>query len=78
MKSTDFTAVMWSQYAAGKEIQRVYRSGIVLDKTKDLKAAALLKFNKLPSGYIDDLSGWPGIDFVPERTPKRLRIIPEV
>lgn len=52
-----FMAVMWGQYAAGKDLKRVYRSAVIMPETKDLVESALLKVNKLPSGDLDKLPG---------------------
>ncbi|OAG17328.1 hypothetical protein CC77DRAFT_1042963 [Alternaria alternata] len=78
MKWTDFLAVMWSQYAAGKELKRVYRSSVIMLETKQLMESALLKVNKLPSGGLDNLPLWPGIDFVPGRNPTKMPMTPAV
>ena len=77
-KWTDFMAVAWGQYAAGKDLKRVYRSAVIMPETKLLMESALLKVNKLPSGDLDDLPHWPGIDFVPGRNPKKTPMTPAV
>lgn len=72
-------AVMWSQYAAGKDLKSVYRSSVTMKETKALMESALLKVNKLPSGdLVDDVPRWPGVDFVPGRTLTRMLMTPEV
>ncbi|EFQ95471.1 hypothetical protein PTT_06542 [Pyrenophora teres f. teres 0-1] len=75
---TDFIAVMWGQYAAGKDLKRVYRSGIIMPETKALIELALLRVNKLLSGDLDDLPQWPGVDFVPGRAPTKMPMTPAV
>ncbi|XPS71826.1 hypothetical protein M3J09_004003 [Ascochyta lentis] len=77
-KWTDIMAVSWGQYAAGKDLKRVYRSGVIMADTKALMESALLKVNKLPSGDLDDLPQWPGVDFVPGRTPTKMPMTPAV
>ena len=77
-KWTSFVAVMWDEYAAGKDLKRVYRSNIVTPDTKDLMASALLKINRLPSDDLgDDLPRWPGLDFVPGDDPTTLPRTPQ-
>ncbi|KAF1935625.1 hypothetical protein EJ02DRAFT_448531 [Clathrospora elynae] len=67
------------QYAAGKDLKRVYRSAVIMPETKALMESALLKVNKLPSGGdLDDLPQWPGVDFVPGRTPTKMTMTPAV
>lgn len=75
-KWTDILAVMWSQYAAGKDLKRVYRSAVVMPETKELMESALEKIGK--SGDLDDLVQWPGVDFLPGRTPTKMPMKPEV
>ncbi|KAF1934629.1 hypothetical protein EJ02DRAFT_507419 [Clathrospora elynae] len=77
-KWTDIMAVSWGQYAAGKDLKRVYRSAVIMPETKVLMESALLKVNKLPSGDLDDLPQWPGVDFVPGRTPTKMPMTPAV
>ncbi|KAH6875233.1 hypothetical protein BKA58DRAFT_117761 [Alternaria rosae] len=76
-KWTDIMAVMWDQYAAGKDLKRVYRSGVATPQTKDLVESALLKVNRLPSGDLDDLAQWPGVDFVPGDDPLNEPLTPQ-
>ena len=49
-----------------------------MPETKALMESALLKVNKLPSGDLDDLPQWPGVDFVPGRTPTKMSMTPAV
>ncbi|KAF1922326.1 uncharacterized protein M421DRAFT_412960 [Didymella exigua CBS 183.55] len=77
-KWTDIMAVSWGQYAAGKDLKRVYRSAVVMPETKALMESALLKVNKLPGGDLDDLPQWPGVDIVPGRTPTKMPMTPAV
>ncbi|KAI4651787.1 hypothetical protein J4E93_001983 [Alternaria ventricosa] len=76
-KWTDIMAVMWDQHAAGKDLKRVYRSAIATSQTKDLMASAMLKVNRLPSGDLDDLAQWPGVDFVPGDDPLNEPLTPQ-
>jgi hypothetical protein len=70
-KWTDFMAVMWDQYAAGKDLKRVYRSGVIMEETKELIERALKEVGKLPTGGLDDLAKWPGVNFKPGKTPTK-------
>jgi hypothetical protein len=70
-KWTDIMAVMWGQYAAGKDLKRVYRSAVVMEETKELMERALKEVGKLPTGDLDDLAEWPGVDFQPGKTPTK-------
>ncbi|KAL0943117.1 uncharacterized protein CTRU02_201003 [Colletotrichum truncatum] len=62
-KWTDIVAVQWSMYASGSSLQRIYRSSIVFERTKDLIEGAL---NKVGKGPLDKLPKWPGVDYTPK------------
>jgi hypothetical protein len=77
-KWTDILAVMWNQYAAGKDLKRIYRSNVITEETLDLMESALLKVKKLPSSGMKNLPLWPGVDFVPGKNPTKTPMTPAV